>query len=164
MYLLIMSQDPDPQSEGKPRDPLPGEDIAALIVRLGGDPGADLGRNMGVEILELSADRVVGRMPVKGNTQPFGLLHGGASCVLAETLGSMGAILYAGPGRMAVGIEINATHHRSASEGFVTGVATRVHGGRSLATYEVVLTDGQQRRICTARLTCMLRDGGYPSA
>ncbi|WP_327372378.1 PaaI family thioesterase [Thermomonospora echinospora] len=113
---------------------------------------------MGIEMLEASPERVVGRMPVKGNTQPFGLLHGGASCVLAETLGSTGAFLHAGTDRIAVGVEINATHHRSATEGHVTGVATRVHGGRTLATYDIVITDDQDRRVCTARLTCMLRD------
>ncbi|MCD0448769.1 hotdog fold thioesterase [Actinocorallia sp. API 0066] len=113
---------------------------------------------MGIEITEASPDRVVGKMPVKGNTQPYGLLHGGASCVLAETLGSVGSALHAGEGRIAVGIEINATHHRSATEGFVTGVATKVHGGRSLATFEIVITDDRDRRVCTARLSCMLRD------
>ncbi|TDB88056.1 hotdog fold thioesterase [Actinomadura sp. KC216] len=118
----------------------------------------DLAKAMGVEFLEASPERVVGRMPVKGNTQPYGLLHGGASCVLAETLGSVGSALHAGEGRIAVGIEINATHHRSATEGHVTGVATRVHGGRTLATYDIVITDGDGRRVCTARLTCMLRD------
>ncbi|WP_185033665.1 PaaI family thioesterase [Actinomadura coerulea] len=122
------------------------------------DPHGDLAKTMGVEYLEASAERVVGRMPVKGNTQPYGLLHGGASCVLAESLGSVGSALHAGPGRIAVGIEINATHHRSATEGYVTGVATRAHGGRTLATYDIVITDDQDRRVCTARLTCMLRD------
>ncbi|MBX6386497.1 MAG: hotdog fold thioesterase [Microbispora sp.] len=117
-----------------------------------------LHQRMGIEILEAGPDRVVGRMPVEGNTQPYGLLHGGASCVLAETLGSTGAALYAGAGRIAVGIEINATHHRPASSGHVTGVATRVHGGRTLATYEIEITDDLGRRVCTARLTCMLRD------
>ncbi|MFC4059975.1 hotdog fold thioesterase [Planomonospora corallina] len=113
---------------------------------------------MGIEILEASAERVVGTMPVEGNTQPYGLLHGGASCVLAETLGSVGSALHAGPGRIAVGIEINATHHRSATSGLVTGVATRLHGGRTVAAYEIVITDEQGRRVCTSRLTCMLRD------
>nr|WP_245623022.1 hotdog fold thioesterase [Spirillospora albida] len=118
----------------------------------------DLGRAMGIELVEATPERVVGRMPVKGNTQPYGLLHGGASCVLAESLGSTGAALHAGEGRIAVGVEINATHHRSATEGHVTGVATRVHGGRTLATYDIVITDDRGRRVCTARLTCMLRD------
>ncbi len=124
----------------------------------GEDISGDLATAMGIEFLEAAPERVVGRMPVKGNTQPYGLLHGGASCVLAETLGSIGSALHAGEGRIAVGIEINATHHRSATEGFVTGVATRVHGGRTLATYEIVITDDQDRRVCTARLSCMLRD------
>ncbi|WP_141704373.1 PaaI family thioesterase [Planobispora rosea] len=113
---------------------------------------------MGIEITEASAERVVARMPVEGNTQPYGLLHGGASCVLAETIGSTGAALHAGPGRIAVGIEINATHHRSATSGYVTGVATRLHGGRTIATYDIEITDEQGRRVCTSRLTCMLRD------
>ncbi|WP_066891422.1 PaaI family thioesterase [Carbonactinospora thermoautotrophica] len=113
---------------------------------------------MGIEILEASPERLVGRMPVEGNTQPYGLLHGGASCVLAETLGSIGSAMHAGPNRIAVGIEINATHHRSATAGYVTGVATPVHLGRTLATYEVVITDEQGRRLCTSRITCLLRD------
>ncbi|GAB2867310.1 hotdog fold thioesterase [Actinocorallia aurea] len=128
--------------------------MAAFFARGGGD----LGDKMGIEILEASAEKVVGKMPVKGNTQPYGLLHGGASVVLAETLGSVGSALHAGEGRIAVGIEISATHHRSATEGFVTGVATKVHGGRSLATYEIVITDDAGRRVCTSRLSCMLRD------
>jgi 1,4-dihydroxy-2-naphthoyl-CoA hydrolase len=123
-----------------------------------GGPVGDLAGAMGIEFVEAAPERVVGRMPVKGNTQPYGLLHGGASCVLAETLGSVGSALHAGAGRIAVGVEINATHHRSATEGFVTGVATRVHGGRTLATYDIVITDDRDRRVCTARLTCMLRD------
>ncbi|MET8334885.1 hotdog fold thioesterase [Streptosporangium canum] len=115
-------------------------------------------QRMGIEITEAAPERVVGRMPVEGNIQPYGLLHGGASCVLAETLGSTGAALHAGPGRIAVGIEINATHHRSATSGHVTGVATLIHGGRTIATYDIAITDEQGRRVCTSRLTCMLRD------
>ncbi len=122
------------------------------------DAHNDLATQMGIEYIEATAERVVARMPVKGNTQPYGLLHGGASCVLAESIGSVGSALHAGPGRIAVGIEINATHHRSATEGHVTGVATRAHGGRTLATYDIVINDDQDRRVCTARLTCMLRD------
>ncbi|QFG27557.1 hotdog fold thioesterase [Actinomadura sp. WMMB 499] len=113
---------------------------------------------MGIEYLEATPERVVARMPVEGNTQPYGLLHGGASCVLAESIGSVGSALHAGAGRIAVGIEINATHHRSATQGHVTGVATRAHGGRTLATYDIVITDDRDRRVCTARLTCMLQD------
>ncbi|HWJ84053.1 MAG TPA: hotdog fold thioesterase [Cellulomonas sp.] len=113
---------------------------------------------MGIEILEVTADRAVGTMPVEGNTQPYGLLHGGASAVLVETLGSYAAQVHAGAGRAAVGIEINATHHRSARSGSVTGTATAVHLGRTLASYQVVVDDADGRRICTARLTCMLID------
>lgn len=113
---------------------------------------------MGIKILEASAQRVVGTMPVTGNTQPYGLLHGGASCVLAESLGSLGAALHAGPDRVTVGIEISASHHRGAADGEVTGVATLVHGGRTLSTYEIVITDEVGKRVCTARLSCLLRD------
>jgi uncharacterized protein (TIGR00369 family) len=115
-----------------------------------------LNEKMGVRILEASAERVVGTMPVKGNTQPYGLLHGGASVVLAETLGSIGSAIHGAPERLSVGVDINATHHRSAREGIVTGTATAVHLGRSTASYEVVLTDEQDRRVCTARITCAL--------
>jgi 1,4-dihydroxy-2-naphthoyl-CoA hydrolase len=113
---------------------------------------------MGITILEATAQRVVGTMPVAGNTQPYGLLHGGASCVLAETLGSLGSALHAGLERVTVGVEISATHHRAASEGQVTGVASLLHGGRSITTYEIVISDEQGRRVCTSRLTCMLMD------
>jgi uncharacterized protein (TIGR00369 family) len=113
---------------------------------------------MGIEVLKATTERVVGTMPVEGNTQPYGLLHGGASCVLAETLGSVGAALHgAGMGKIAVGIEINATHHRGAASGTVTGTARPVHLGGTLATYEIVIVDDADRKVCTARLTCMLR-------
>jgi 1,4-dihydroxy-2-naphthoyl-CoA hydrolase len=113
---------------------------------------------MGIKIIEASPERVVGTMPVGGNTQPYGILHGGASCVLAESLGSLGSALQAGPDRFTVGIEINATHHRSVRSGLVTGVATLVHGGRTMATYDIVITDEGGRRVCTARLSCLHRD------
>jgi uncharacterized protein (TIGR00369 family) len=112
---------------------------------------------MGIQVLEAAPDKVVGTMPVEGNTQPYGLLHGGASAVLAETLGSVGAMLHGGPTKVAVGVDLNATHHRSVRSGTVTGTATPVHRGRSSATYEIVITDELGKRLCTARLTCMLR-------
>jgi uncharacterized protein (TIGR00369 family) len=117
-----------------------------------------LADRMGITILEASAERVVGAMPVAGNIQPYGLLHGGASCVLAETLGSLGSALHGGPDRVTVGIEINATHHRAATTGEVTGVATLLHGGRTVTTYEIVISDAAGRRVCTSRLTCLLID------
>ncbi|HEX5595910.1 MAG TPA: hotdog fold thioesterase [Micromonosporaceae bacterium] len=127
-------------------------------------PGA-LAERMGITLTEASADRVVGIMPVEGNTQPYGLLHGGASCVLAETLGSIGSALHGmAVGRpIAVGVDINATHHRAARSGSVTGVATPLHRGRSTATYEILITDEDGNRICTARLTCFLRAAGSES-
>ncbi|GAA1365245.1 PaaI family thioesterase [Streptomyces beijiangensis] len=129
-----------------------GVDLPALF------SAGHLGERMDVRIIEASADRVVGTMPVEGNTQPYGLLHGGASAVLAETLGSIGSMLHGGPSKVAVGVDLNCTHHRGARSGLVTGVATPVHRGRSTATYEVVITDEAGKRVCTARLTCLLRD------
>jgi 1,4-dihydroxy-2-naphthoyl-CoA hydrolase len=121
-------------------------------------PGS-LASRMGIEIVEAAPERVVATMPVEGNLQPYGLLHGGASCVLAETVGSIGAAMHAARshGGYAVGVDINATHHRSARSGIVTGVATPLHLGKSIASYEVVITDAAGDRICTARLTCAIR-------
>jgi uncharacterized protein (TIGR00369 family) len=125
--------------------------IAGMPQGMGG-----LNEKMGIELTEISAERVVGTMPVAGNTQPYGLLHGGASAVMAETLGSVGSSLHAHPDRLAVGVDINATHHRAATAGTVTGVATAVHLGRTMATYEVVISDERGRRVCTSRITCTL--------
>jgi len=123
------------------------------------DGAGRLNEKMGVELTEISATRIVGTMPVEGNTQPYGLLHGGASVVLAETLGSVGSGIHAHTlGRIAVGLDINATHHRAATSGTVTGTATAAHLGRNTATYEVVITDERGKRICTARITCSLVD------
>src|SRR6201996_1360980 len=114
---------------------------------------------MGIVITAASPDLVRGTMPVEGNTQPYGLLHGGASCVLAETLGSIGAALHAMAlhGGICVGIDINATHHKGARRGNVTGVATPLHLGGNVASYEIVITDEDDKLVCTARLTCLLR-------
>lgn len=115
-----------------------------------------LNEKMGIELVEISAERVVATMPVEGNTQPYGLLHGGASVVLAETLGSIGSAIHAHPDRLSVGIDINATHHRSATSGVVTGTATAIHLGRTSASYDVVITDERGKRVCTSRITCAL--------
>jgi 1,4-dihydroxy-2-naphthoyl-CoA hydrolase len=127
-----------------------------VLAQLRAQAAGSLLERMGIELLEVSAERAVGTMPVEGNTQPYGLLHGGASVVLAETLGSTAAGVHAGPGRAAVGIEVSATHHRSAVGGTVTGTATALHLGRTTASYEIVLVDSESRRLATARLTCML--------
>ncbi len=116
-----------------------------------------LGEKMGMEILEFSVERSVGRIPVEGNTQPFGLVHGGAYVVLGESLGSMAANLFAGEGRYAVGIEVNASHSRSARSGFVTGVCTPIHLGRTLTLHEIVIADDEGRRCSTIRITNLIR-------
>jgi 1,4-dihydroxy-2-naphthoyl-CoA hydrolase len=134
-----------------------GETREQFLARLETMNGGTLGEKMGIEFLEVTTERVVARMPVSGNTQPFGLLHGGASVVLAETLGSIGAMMHAGEGRIAVGLDINATHHRAARAGFVTGTATALSLGNTLACYEVIITDEDGNRVCTSRITCLIR-------
>jgi uncharacterized protein (TIGR00369 family) len=148
-----MTDSPDaPQAPS----PEPGylEQVRAMMAM----NGRSLNHRMGVEFVEASPERVVATMPVEGNTQPYGLLHGGASVVLAESLGSVGAALHAGPRKAVVGLDINATHHRAARSGLVTGTATALSLGRTLASYEVVVTDEQGRRVCTSRITCLIRD------
>ncbi|MGM7665862.1 hotdog fold thioesterase [Microbacterium sp. A93] len=117
-----------------------------------------LAEKMGMVFTEFTIDRSVATMPVEGNTQPVGLLHGGAYVVLGESLGSMAANLHAGPGRLAVGVDINATHTRSATSGLVTGVCTPIHLGRSVAVHEIVVSDDQGRRCSTIRITNMIKD------
>jgi uncharacterized protein (TIGR00369 family) len=129
--------------------------IAAFVAGDEKGMGA-LNQKMGVRILEASAERLVATMPVEGNTQPYGLLHGGASVVLAESLGSLGAAIHGHPDRLSVGVDINATHHRAATQGLVTGTATAVHLGRMMTSYEVVITDERGKRVCTCRITCAL--------
>jgi 1,4-dihydroxy-2-naphthoyl-CoA hydrolase len=131
---------------------------AAFGAGASGAGGQNLPARMGITIVSATAQQVVATMPVAGNTQPYGLLHGGASCVLAETAGSVGSALHAGQDKVTVGIEISASHHRAVSAGTVTAVATLVHGGSTMTTYEIVITDDRGRRVCTARLSCLLRD------
>ena len=126
-------------------------DVPAEYAQLGA-----LNEKMGFELLKMRPEEIMGRMPVAGNTQPYGLWHGGASCVLAETLASLGSFMYAQPERVSVGVDINATHHRSVTAGWVTGTATAVHLGRTVASYEIVIVDDAGSRVCTARVTCQL--------
>lgn len=132
------------------------------VDRLAGiDPAAadqQLNDKVGMQLVEATPERVVGTIPVEGNLQPYGLLHGGANAVLAEALGSTVAALNAGPGRAAMGLELSCTHHRAVRSGKVTGVAKPLHVGRGTITAEIVLTDDEGRRTCTARLTCVVRD------
>ncbi len=116
-----------------------------------------LAEKMGIELLELSAERAVAKMPVSGNTQPLGLLHGGAHVVLAESLGSFAANVHAHPWGYAVGIELNASHHASIKEGFVIGTCTAVKLGKSLTTHEIKMTDEQGNLLSTVRITNFLR-------
>jgi len=118
-----------------------------------------LSTKLGIEITDWTPRRMVATMPVKGNLQPYGLLHGGANAVLAETLGSIAAALNAPPGLAVLGLDLSCTHHRAATSGYVTAVCTPVHAGRSTATYEIVISDEQGKRTCTSMLTCILRDG-----
>ena len=129
-----------------------------LYDRLIASGGGALTRKMGIEFLELGAERSVARMPVEGNTQVIGLLHGGAHVVLGESLGSISSAIHAGPGRYAVGIEINATHSRSTTGVWVEGSCTALSLGRTLATHEIVIRDEEGRRLSTVRMTNMLRD------
>ena len=117
----------------------------------------ELAKKMGIKILELSAERAVATMPVLGNTQPLGLLHGGAHLVLAETLGSFAANVWAHPTGYAVGIEISATHSRCAAEGVVTGTARAISLGKTLATHEIVVEDEKGNRLSTIRITNLIR-------
>jgi len=115
-----------------------------------------LDQKLGITIIQAEPGRIVGTMPVEGNTQPMGLLHGGANVVLAESLGSIGTSLHAGPTRKIVGVDINATHHKSATTGLVTGVATAISLGKTLCTWEIVITNEAGERTCTARITCLI--------
>jgi uncharacterized protein (TIGR00369 family) len=149
-------QDARQDQSQDPRSPADDERLLAAFIAGDEEGMGALNQKMGVKILEASAERLVATMPVDGNTQPYGLLHGGASVVLAESLGSLGSAIHAHPDRISVGVDVNATHHRAARGGVVTGVARPLHLGRSMATYEVVISDEQERRVCTCRITCAL--------
>lgn len=123
-------------------------------------PGFDLSgtllERLGIDVLEASAASCTARMPVAGNTQPLGLLHGGATAALAETVGSIAALLHAAGSANAVGLELSITHHAAVRSGHVVATARAVHLGRTTATYLVEVADGEDRRISSARLTCLL--------
>lgn len=113
-----------------------------------------LGKWMGIEAVHAEPSGSQARMPVEGNTQPYGLLHGGATAALCETVGSVSAMLHAGPGKIAVGVDLNITHHRPVMDGFIVANANGIHLGRSTAVYEIVVTtEDEDKRVATARLT-----------
>ena len=131
-----------------------GEAYEPWIIELG-----ELDEKIGVVVEEQSAERVVATMPVEGNRQSLGLLHGGASVALGEMLGSWAAVIHGSTmGKVAVGVDINATHHASATSGRVRGVATAIHLGRSVTNHEVVITHiDTGKRLCTVRITNYLK-------
>jgi len=132
------------------------QEMSKFINQLRERGSGALDKKMGIEIIEASPQRLVATMPVEGNTQPLGLLHGGANVVLAESLGSIGAQLHAGQDRRIVGVDVNATHHKSATKGVVTAVATAITLGKTMCSYEIVITDDEGQRTCTARITCLI--------
>jgi uncharacterized protein (TIGR00369 family) len=133
------------------------QESAAGVERLNSRSG-ELASRLGIVVTEASAKRIVATMPVEGNRQPYGLLHGGASVVLAETIGSALAVLATDFVKTAVGVEINATHHRSAKTGLVTGTATVLAITKSMASIAIVVEDEEGKPVCTSRLSCLLRD------
>ena len=154
-----MAPDDSSEAQGHYFVPMADHDENDEMVTFFNEGRGALNEKMDVTVIEASPERVVGTMPVEGNTQPYGLLHGGASVVLAETLGSTGSAMHAGSmGKIAVGVDINATHHRAATSGIVTGTASAIHLGRSSAAYEVVITNEAGKRVCTSRITCALID------
>ncbi|WP_296193146.1 hotdog fold thioesterase [uncultured Microbacterium sp.] len=115
-----------------------------------------LAERMGFEWIDCSPEHAIARMPVEGNTQPVGLVHGGAYVVLGESLGSMHSnylLALSGAERLAVGVDINATHTRSATSGWFTGTCTPLHAGRSLFVHEIVVRDDEGTRLSTVRIT-----------
>lgn len=113
---------------------------------------------LGIEFVEATTERVEATMPVEGNIQPFGVLHGGATAALCETVASVGGYLVAGEGRVALGVEINVNHLRSVTEGTVTAVATPLHVGNATTVWDVRVADDQQRQVAVSRVTLALRE------
>lgn len=130
------------------------EQVLASMQRMSLGALAD---KMGIQLIELSAERAVATMPVEGNTQPIGLVHGGAYVVLGESLGSTAANVHAHPNGYAVGIEINATHHKSATKGMVTGTCTAIKLGKTLTSHEIKVTDESGDLLSTIRITNLIR-------
>jgi len=137
-------------------DALPAKDEYTLE-RLNSDLLGGLAERMGMRVLRFDRKCAIATMPVEGNTQPFGLMHGGAYVVLAESLGSMHANMLAPEGMMAVGVDINATHTASAIQGTVTGECRPLHIGKTLAVHEIVVTSEEGRRCSTIRITNFFR-------
>jgi uncharacterized protein (TIGR00369 family) len=138
----------------------PDERTQAELAARGDRPGGELAERMGIEFLKLSAEHSIARMPAEGNRQPVGFVHGGAYCVIAETLGSVSANIHAGEGGYAVGTDLNATHTRSITSGWVTAECRALHLGRSMTVHEIVCSDDEGRRASTIRITNFLKRAG----
>jgi len=113
---------------------------------------------LGLEYIEVGPDRMVARVPVQRNTQPYGLLHGGATAALIETLGSFGTAIAVGADRIVTGIELNVNHLKSVREGHITGTATPLHVGRTTAVWEAKVRDDEGRLVAAGRLTLVIRE------
>lgn len=119
----------------------------------------ELDIKMGIKIIEESVERVVATMPVEGNRQSFGLLHGGASLAVGEAVGSWAAVKHASTmGKSAVGVDVSATHHKGAREGIITITATPISLGRRVASHQVVIENEAGERLCTLRITNLIID------
>lgn len=138
----------------------------ASLAALNGANQQTAAQHLGIEIIELGDDFVRGRVPVDHRTrQPFGLLHGGVSVVLAESLGSIGAYYASPEGHHAVGLDINANHLRSATSGWVTGTARPVHIGRTTHVWQIEMVNEAGELTCVSRLTMAIlapRQGATP--
>jgi 1,4-dihydroxy-2-naphthoyl-CoA hydrolase len=122
------------------------EEMGALVPKLG------------IEFVELSPQRVIARMPVEGNTQPNGILHGGATAALCETVASVGTVLAVGVEKQAVGIELNVNHIRAVAAGVVTATGVPLQVGRSIAVWDINVHDGEGRLAAASRLTLAIRE------
>ena len=131
--------------------------VEAPLAELNVTSAGTMVEHLGIEFTAIDGESITARMPVDQRTvQPAGLLHGGASAALAETLGSMAGFLMTRDGQNVVGTELNATHHRAVSHGKVRGVCQPLHLGRSSQSWEIVVFDEQGRRCCTCRLSTMV--------
>lgn len=134
------------------------EEIHPLVrERLSTAMGGPLVQRMGIELVLIGARRSIARMPVEGNTQTIGILHGGAHLVLGETLGSLSSAVHGGPEKVPVGIEIGASHSRSIDHGWVTATCTAISLGGTLCTHEIVIADEDGNRLSTVRMTNFLK-------
>ena len=118
----------------------------------------ELAERMGIKLIEVSANKTIGTMPVQGNRQPLGLLNGGANAILAETLGSIAANVAAYPDRVAVGVDIIVTHHKGVKDGFVKGIATPLHIGKTTGSYLIEILNDKDERSASARLTVFFKE------